>query len=114
MDDEGFLWIEGRKKDMIISGAENIYPIEIERTISGMPEVREVSVIGVPDELWGESVAAFIVREPDSGVDAAAVIEYCRKHLASYKKPKHVRFVDALPRTTVNKVSKAALRLNFR
>ncbi len=114
MDDEGFLWIEGRKKDMIISGAENIYPIEIERTISSMPEVREVSVIGVPDDLWGESVAAFVVREPGSAIDAAAVIEHCKQHLASYKKPKHVRFVDALPRTTVNKVSKAALRLNFR
>jgi acyl-CoA synthetase (AMP-forming)/AMP-acid ligase II len=71
-------------------------------------------VIGVPDELWGESVAAFVVREPGSAIDAAAVIEHCKQHLASYKKPKHVRFVDALPRTTVNKVSKAALRLNFR
>ena len=112
-DKEGFIWIEGRKKDMIISGAENIYPIEVEQTISTLPGVREVSVIGVPDDVWGEAVVAFIVKEPDSTLDASSVIEHCRSRLASYKKPRHVRFIDSLPRTTVNKVSKAVLRRQF-
>jgi fatty-acyl-CoA synthase len=112
-DEDGFLWIEGRKKDMIISGAENIYPIEIERVIAALPGVREVGIVGVPDALWGEAVAAFVVREPGSSLDASSIVAHCKAHLASYKKPKHVRFVDSLPRTTVNKVSKALLRKQF-
>ena len=112
-DEDGFLWIEGRKKDMIISGAENIYPIEIERVIAALPGVREVGIVGVPDALWGEAVAAFVVREPGSSLDASSIVAHCKGHLASYKKPKHVRFVDSLPRTTVNKVSKALLRKQF-
>jgi fatty-acyl-CoA synthase len=112
-DSEGFIWIRGRKKDMIISGAENIYPAEVEQTISTLSGVREVSVVGVPDDVWGEAVAAFIVKEPDSDLDASRVIEHCKSRLASYKKPRHVRFVDSLPRTTVNKVSKVVLRKQF-
>ena len=112
-DEDGFLWIEGRKKDMIISGAENIYPIEIERVIAALPGVREVSVVGVPDDTWGEAVAAFVVAEPTARLDASSIVDHCRSHLASYKKPRHVRFVDSLPRTTVNKVSKALLRKQF-
>jgi fatty-acyl-CoA synthase len=112
-DEEGFIWIGGRKKDMIISGAENIYPLEIERTIAELEGVAEVAVVGVPDEQWGESVAAYIVRHPGSQLLAAEVIEHCRANLASYKKPRHVVFVDSLPRTTVNKVSKDTLRKQF-
>ena len=109
-DDEGFLWIAGRSKDMIKSGAENIYPIEVEQVIAALDGVVEVGVIGVPDEEWGESVVAFVVATADSGLDAARIIGYCRSHLASYKKPRHVRFVDSLPRGTTNKVAKNLLR----
>lgn len=112
-DQDGFLWIAGRKKDMIISGAENIYPAEIERVIAALAGVREVGVVGVPDDVWGEAVAAFVVPDPDSHLDANGVINHCKSHLASYKKPKYIRFVDALPRTTVNKVSKALLKEQF-
>lgn len=112
-DADGFLWIEGRQKDMIISGAENIYPIEIEKVIGALEGVIEVSVVGVPDETWGEAVAAFVVKAQNSELDASRIIEHCKFHLASYKKPKHVRFVESLPRTTVNKVSKAILRAQF-
>ena len=109
-DDEGFLWISGRSKDMIKSGTENIYPIEVEQVIAAIPGVVEVAVIGVPDESWGESVAAFVVAAPHSGLDKAAIVAYCRIHLASYKKPRHVRFIDNLPRGTTNKVAKGVLR----
>ena len=112
-DEDGCIWITGRKKDMIKSGAENIYPIEVEQVIAALPGVTEVAVIGVPDEEWGESVAAFVVPAPGAVLDAAAVVEHCRQHLASYKKPRHVVFVDALPRTTTNKVSKVTLREQF-
>ena len=112
-DDEGFIWIAGRKKDMIISGAENIYPVEVEQVIAALNGVVEVAVVGVPDEQWGESVVAYVVRAAVSTVDASQVIEHCRRNLASYKKPRHVIFVDSLPRTTVNKVSKDTLRAQF-
>ena len=109
-DADGCLWITGRSKDMIKSGAENIYPIEVEQAIAALPGVVEVGVIGVPDEQWGETVAAFVVVEPDSGLDAARVVAHCREQLASYKKPRHVRFVDSLPRGTTSKVDKNRLR----
>src|ERR1043166_346324 len=109
-DEEGFVWIEGRKKDMIISGAENIYPIEVEQVIATLPGVAEVAVVGVPDAEWGEAVMAYIVRQSGEALEASQVVEHCRRYLASYKKPRHIAFVEALPRTTVNKVAKAKLR----
>ena len=112
-DAEGFIWIGGRKTDMIISGAENIYPVEVEQVIATLDEVREVAVIGVPDEEWGEAVAAFVVRKQGVELDEAGVIDHCKAAIASYKKPRHVFFVDSLPRTTVNKVSKNTLRQQF-
>ena len=112
-DEEGFIWIAGRKKDMIISGAENIYPIEVERVIAALDGIAEVAVVGVPDEEWGEAVAAYIVAEPGAELDPTAIVEHCRRNLAGYKKPRHVVFIEALPRTTVNKVSKDVLRASF-
>ena len=109
-DEEGDIWISGRSKDLIKSGTENIYPIEVEQVIATLDGVVEVGVIGVPDEEWGETVAAFVVKAPDAAIDAVRVIEHCRAHLASYKKPRHVVFVDSLPRGTTSKVSKNALR----
>jgi fatty-acyl-CoA synthase len=109
-DDEGDLWIAGRSKDMVKSGTENVYPIEVEQVIVTLEGVVEVGVIGVPDEEWGESVVAYVVAAPGSSLDAQRVIDHCREHLASYKKPRHVRFIDNLPRGTTNKVAKNVLR----
>jgi fatty-acyl-CoA synthase len=112
-DDEGFIWIAGRKKDMIISGAENIYPIEVEQVIANLDGVADVAVVGVPDEEWGEAVAAYVVKAPGADLETAEVVEHCKRNLASYKKPRHVIFVESLPRTTVNKISKDILRAQF-
>lgn len=109
-DADGFIWIAGRRKDMIKSGAENIYPIEVEQVIATIPGVTEVAVIGVPDAHWGESVAAYVVVRPGTILTAQSIIDHCREHLASYKKPRHVVFVDGLPRGTTNKVAKNQLR----
>ena len=112
-DEEGFLTISGRRKDLVKSGAEAIYPIEVEQVIAALPGVTEVGVVGVPDEKWGEAVAAFVVAGPGAGISEAQVVEHCRRNLASYKKPRHVRFLEALPRNTTNKIDKNALRALF-
>ena len=112
-DDEGFIWIGGRKTEMIISGAENIYPVQIEQVIAGLDPVAEVAVVGVPDDEWGEAVAAFVVLRPGAALDADAITAHCRRNLAGYKRPRHIRFIDELPRTTVNKVAKTVLRERF-
>jgi fatty-acyl-CoA synthase len=109
-DEEGFIWIAGRKTDMIITGAENVYPIEVEQVIATLDGVSETAVIGVPDAVWGEAVAAYVVQRPGAGLHAAAIINHCRRNIAGYKVPRHVIFTDELPRTTVNKVSKTMLR----
>ena len=109
-DEDGFLWIAGRSKDMVKSGTENIYPIEVEQVIAAVPGVTEVAVIGVPDAQWGESVAAYVVVAPGATVTAETLLDHCRAHLARYKKPRHVIFVDSLPRGTTNKVAKVRLR----
>ncbi|WP_418316562.1 class I adenylate-forming enzyme family protein [Piscinibacter sakaiensis] len=109
-DDEGFLWIAGRNSDMVKTGTEVVYPIEVEQAIAGLGDVIEVGVIGVPDSRWGESLVAYIVTTADSSLTAEEVIDHCRGRLAGYKKPRHVRFVDALPRGTTSKVDKRRLR----
>lgn len=109
-DEDGFIWIAGRSKDMVKSGTENIYPIEVEQVIASLPGVIEVAVIGVPDAQWGESVVAYLVVARGTLVTAQDVVNHCRMHLASYKKPRHVVFVDSLPRGTTNKVAKVRLR----
>jgi fatty-acyl-CoA synthase len=109
-DPEGFLWIAGRRKDMLKTGGENVFPIEVEQVIATIDGVVEVGVIGVPDPHWGEAVAAFIVKEPGHPLDEEAVVTHCKAALASYKKPRYVRFVPSLPRGTTNKVAKNVLR----
>jgi acyl-CoA synthetase (AMP-forming)/AMP-acid ligase II len=113
VDDEGFLFIVDRKKDMIVSGGENIYSREVEVALVTHPEVAEVAVIGVPDPQWGESVKAFIVRRPGSSIDAESIIAYCRSKIASYKKPRSVDFVTALPQLPSGKIDKQALRAPY-
>lgn len=109
-DSKGFIFLVDRKKDMIISGAFNIYPKEIEDVIAKHPEVKEVAVIGVPDEKWGEAVKAVVAIQPGAKVSEAEIIDFCRERLASFKKPKSVDFVDQLPRNPYGKVLKTSLR----
>jgi fatty-acyl-CoA synthase len=109
---DGYLAISDRKKDVIITGGENVSSIEVEDAISLHPDVVEVAVIGIPDEQWGELVTALVVRR-DPGLTAEAVIAHCREHLAGYKCPKRVEFSDALPRTATGKVQKFKLREPF-
>ncbi|PWA09208.1 hypothetical protein DCC39_13570 [Pueribacillus theae] len=111
-DKNGFYYIVGRKKDMVISGGVNIYPEEIEDVLYKHPYVREVAIIGVPDEKWGESLKAFIVPRGNN-VNEHDIIDYCKQHLASYKKPKSIEFVQDLPRNAAGKVLKTELRKPF-
>ncbi|MBW1855264.1 MAG: acyl-CoA synthetase, partial [Deltaproteobacteria bacterium] len=99
----------GRKKEIIISGGENIYPAEVEAVLEKHPLILEAAVIGVPDGYWGESVKAVVVPKPGKTLTDQEVIEYCKSHLAHYKKPRSVDFMDALPRNALNKVMKTEL-----
>jgi acyl-CoA synthetase (AMP-forming)/AMP-acid ligase II len=106
----GYLYINDRIKDMIISGGENIYPAEIENTLMQHPDVADGAVIGVPDATWGESVKACVVRRPGSSVSEREIIDWMRERLAHYKCPKSVDFVDTLPRNPSGKLLKRILR----
>ncbi len=111
VDEDGFLFLVDRKKDMIISGGENIYSREVEEAVLRHPAVAECAVIGVPDAAWGESVCALVVLRPGTatpGVDE--IVAHCRSLIASYKKPRHVRFVADLPKLVTGKVDKKRLR----
>ncbi|RPJ37231.1 MAG: hypothetical protein EHM27_13755 [Deltaproteobacteria bacterium] len=110
MDEEGFVYIVDRKKDMIISGGENIYPRELEEVLYRHPQIQDAAVVGIPDPLWGESVRAFVVLRKGAVLRAEEVVEYCKAHLASYKKPRSVVFVGFLPRNPSGKVLKNVLR----
>ncbi len=112
-DDEGFLYVVGRKQDMIVSGGENIYPAEIEDVLQSHPKILEAAVIGVYDGEWGESVKAIVVLRAGETLTEDDVIEYCKQHLASYKKPKSVEFVVALPHSSTMKVLKTVLREKY-
>ncbi len=110
MDDEGYVYIVDRLKDMIVSGGENIASSEVERVLDEHPAVLEVAVVGRPDERWGEVPVAVVVLKPDRVATAAELIEHCRGQLAKYKVPKDVTFVDVLPRNPSGKVLKRELR----
>ena len=110
MDEDGYLYLQGRKKDMIIRGGENIYPVEIEAVLENHPQVAEVAVIGVPDTYWGEIVKAVIVLKPGQKATQEEIIDYCKRHMASYKKPALVEFRTSLPRNAMQKVLKTVLR----
>jgi fatty-acyl-CoA synthase len=112
LDDEGYLVISDRKKDVIISGGENVSSIEVEDVLMSHPAVREVAVIGIPDEKWGELVTGLIVTD-GANVTPEELIEHCRGSLAGYKCPKRIEFVEALPRTATGKLQKFKLREPF-
>ena len=113
MDENGFLFIMDRTKDMIISGGENIYPREIEEVIIQHPAVREVAVIGVPDPKWGEAVKAVVSLMPGETITENELIMYCQNNIASYKKPKFVDIVDELPKNNYGKILKRELRNKY-
>jgi len=112
-DEGSYIYVIDRKKDMIISGAENIYSAEIERVITSHPAVSEVAVIGVPDEKWGEAVMAVVILKEGKKVTEEEIIEYCKQNLAGYKKPKSVDFVKEFPRNEIGKVLKRELRKSY-
>lgn len=113
IDDEGYVYIEDRSKDVIVSGGMNVYPAEVEMALATLPGVVECAVFAVSDDRWGETVAAAVVVTPDSGLSDAAIVDHVRARLASYKKPTRVFFLDALPRNASMKVQKRVLRAMF-
>lgn len=110
IDAEGFLNIVDRKKDVIITGGENVYSTEVEHTLHEHPSVREAAVIGVPDEHWGETVKAVVALSQGAEPNEAALIEFCRERLAGFKIPRAVEFVNELPKTATGKIRKRSLR----
>lgn len=112
-DAEGFVSIVDRKKDMIISGGENIYSREVESVIISHPDVANVAVVGAPDERWGETVCAVVVPRPGSTIDADDIIDHCRASLAGYKRPRRVAIVSELPTNSSGKVLKREIRTRF-
>ena len=112
-DEDGYLYVSDRIKDMVISGGENVYPAEVERVLVEHPKVREAAVIGVPSSKWGETVKGVVALEPDSTISEAEVIAYCREQLAGYKCPTSIDFLEALPRNATGKVLKKDLRAPY-
>lgn len=113
VDDEGFVFIEDRVKDMIITGGENVYSPEVERVLAEHPAVLELAVIGVPDDRWGETVKAVVAFKPDASVEPQELIDYARERLAHYKAPSSIDVVEALPRNPSGKILKRDLRKNY-
>jgi fatty-acyl-CoA synthase len=110
MDEDGFLYIEDRKKDMIVSGGENIASPEVERVLYEHPDILEAAVVAHPDDKWGEVPHAFIVVRPGSALTATEVRDFCRTRLAKFKAPAYTTIVEQLPRTASGKVVKRDLR----
>lgn len=113
LDEEGYLFIQDRIKDMIITGAENVYPAEVESAVFGHPAVADVAVIGVPDPKWGEAVKAMVVLKDGAVADAADIIAWARDRIAGFKCPKSVEFISALPRNPSGKILRRELRAPF-
>lgn len=112
-DEAGYFYITGRVKDLIITGGENVSPVEVEDVIRTHPEVADIAVIGTPHPKWGEQITAVVVLRSGSGLDAAAVTAYAGARLAGFKKPRRVEFVDVLPRNAANKVQTNVLKQRF-
>lgn len=110
MDEDGYVYITDRKKDLIIRGGENIYPKEIENIIYMHPEVLEAGVIGIPDPVYGETVKAFVALKTPGAVTEEDLLAFCKEHLPSYKRPKAIQFLDALPKSAVGKILRRELR----
>jgi fatty-acyl-CoA synthase len=113
MDEEGYVYIVDRKKDMIISGGFNVYCTEVEAAIMAMPEVHECAVIGVPHDTWGEAVKAFVVPRSDATLSETAVISHCKQRLGGVKTPKFVEFCSEIPKTAAAKIDRKKLRAPY-
>lgn len=113
LDEEGYLYIQDRIKDMIISGGENVYPAQVESAIYGHPDIADIAVIGVPDDKWGEAVKAVVVRKPGSNLTEEGVIAYAKQQIAGFKCPKSVDFIDMLPRNPSGKILRRELRAPY-
>jgi len=109
-DQDGYLYVHDRVKDMIVTGGENVYPAEVESALFGHPAIADVAVIGVPDERWGEAVKAVVVLNPGASATADELITHARQGVAGFKCPKTVDFVDVLPRNPSGKLLKRELR----
>ena len=112
-DEDGYLYIHDRLKDMIVSGAENVYPAEVERALEDCPGIADVAVIGVPDKQWGEAVKAIVVPRPGASLTQDEVIEFARQQIAGFKCPKTVDFVTEIPRNPSGKILKKVLRAPY-
>lgn len=112
-DEEGYFYLVDRKEDMIISGGFNIYPKEVEDVLYKHPAVLEAAVFGIPDDVWGESVMAVVSTRKNKKVTDMEIIDFCKKYLSSYKKPKTVEFIDEIPKTAVGKISRKTLKEPF-
>jgi long-chain acyl-CoA synthetase len=113
MDEDGYVYIHDRVKDMIITGGENVYPAEVESAIYGHPDVADVAVIGVPDAKWGEAVKAMVVCKPGKTPDPQDIIAWARQRVAAFKTPKSIDFIEALPRNASGKILRRELREPF-
>jgi long-chain acyl-CoA synthetase len=113
LDDDGYLFVVDRRKDMVITGGANVYPAEVEAVLAGHPDIAEVAVIGLPDDEYGEIVTAVVVPRAAGAIDPDAVIGYAREHLVRYKAPRRVEIVDALPRDPMGKIRKRDLRAAY-
>jgi long-chain acyl-CoA synthetase len=113
LDEDGYLYIHDRVKDMIVSGGENIYPAEVENCLMSHPDIADVAVIGVPSEKWGETVKALVVRKEGADVSPDDIIKFAKERIASFKCPTSVDWVDALPRNPSGKILKRELRAPY-
>jgi long-chain acyl-CoA synthetase len=112
-DEEGFFYIVDRKKDMIVTGGENVYSREVEEVLYTHPAISEVAVIGLPDPTWGENITAVVVLRPGATASEADIVAVCRDRLAGFKKPKNVFFADEIPKTVSGKILKRELRERY-
>jgi long-chain acyl-CoA synthetase len=110
MDEDGYFYITGREKDIIIRGGENVSPIEVEEVLMQHPAVAEAGVIGIPDAVYGEEIKAFVVVKPDKHVNEEELIAFCKDSLPTFKLPKSVQFMQSLPKNVLGKVLRAELR----
>ncbi|MCB0996071.1 MAG: AMP-binding protein, partial [Acidimicrobiales bacterium] len=113
VDEEGYVYLVDRKKDMIVTGGSNVYSVEVEKAVEDHPSVREVAVIGVPDERWGETVMAVVVVHEGSSLDLDELDAFCRSRLGGYKIPRRLEVVEELPRNPSGKVLKHELRRSW-
>ena len=113
IDKDGYIYIVDRKKDMLIVRGMNVYPREVEEVIIKHHSIREVAVIGIPDEKWGEAVKAVVSLKTGQSVSEEEIIRFCKDHMASYKKPRSVDFIDELPKNNYGKVMKRELRAKY-